>query len=106
MDNKVKTVEQWIMESDGVIFRYQVYRKIYTPYEQQNASMLESQFESVKYNYGYIENIVPLGGGDWLIGFRDIYCGIESGIIRYYRLSEIRLEFCEDDQNIDEEEED
>ena len=47
MDNKVKTVEQWIVESDGVIFRYQVYRKIYTPYEQQNASILESQFESV-----------------------------------------------------------
>lgn len=106
MDNRVKTIGQWIAESEGVVFRYQVYRKVYTPYEQQNASILESQFESANYSYGYIEVIIPLGNGDWLIGFRDIYCGLETDIIRYYRLSEIRLEFCEDDQNTEEEEND
>lgn len=106
MNNKVKSIEKWVAESDGAVFRYQVYRKVYTPFEQQNASMLESQFETVKYNYGYIESVIPLGGGDWLIGFRDIYFGIESGVTRYYRLSEIRLEISDDDQNIDEEEED
>lgn len=106
MDNKVKTIEQWVLESEGLIFRYQVYRRIYTPYEQKNASVYDSCFESPNYHCGYIEKVIPLGDGEWLIGFRDIYDiydGVNSGAVQFYRLSEIRLEIWDADQEEEDE---
>ena len=103
MKKEITSMDQLFAESDGLVFRYQVYRRIFTPYEQQNASVFESYFESPNYRCGHIEKIIPLGDGEWLIGFRDIYDGVDSGVVHFYRLSEIRLEIWDADQEEEDE---
>lgn len=79
------------------IFMFWVYRKVYTPYEQQQAFMDESVFEDNNSNFGFAVECISLGNGDFLIGFRTVAdpdeIGVQSynGPIEYYRLSEIRL---------------
>jgi len=103
MKNEITSMDQLFAESDGLVFRYQVYRRIFTPYEQQNASVFESCFESANYQFGYIEKLIPLGDSEWLIGFREIYEGLESGVVRFFKLSEIRLEIWDVDQEEEDE---
>lgn len=79
------------------IFMFWVYRRIYTPYEQQKAFMDESVYEEIQAKFGFIAECVSLGGADFLLGFRTVADPDEidvqsySGPIEYYKLSEIRL---------------
>lgn len=79
------------------IFRFWVYRKVYTPYERQKAFMDESMFEDTGANYGFIVECASMGNDDFLVGFRTVAdpdeIGVQSynGPIEYYRLSEIRM---------------
>ena len=79
------------------IFQFWVYRKVYTPYEQQRAFSDESMFEDQCANYGFAVECTALGNGDFLIGFRTVAdpdeTEVESynGPIEYYKLSEIRM---------------
>lgn len=79
------------------IFMFWVYRRVYTPYEQQQAFMDESVFEDSHANFGFAAECISLGGGDFLIGFRTVADPDEIGAqnyktpIDYYKLSEIRM---------------
>lgn len=88
----------WISKNYGKIFRYLVYKKLFTPYEQQQAFFDESIYEGSCYSYGIIEEAISLGDGKWFLGIRRVYEDNEIGdIIEYYRLDEIKIEYFEYD---------
>jgi len=85
------------------IFVFWVYRKVYTPYEQQKAFTDESIFESTYANYGHVVECVSLGGDNYLLGFRVVVDPEESMTqffdgITYYKLGDIRLELYQPTQ--------
>lgn len=108
MQRTITDLETWLLDNDERIYRFLVYRRIYTPYEQEHSFSDESFYEDDTYNFGYIQEAIDLGNGDWLLGFRMIAADMVPAelldTIEYYRLSEIRLSYFEYDQNIFEEE--
>ena len=88
------------------IFRYWIYRKVYTPYEIENKYTDESMYEDCFCKLAYIRECIDLPNGDILIGFLaadgDGKEEIGRRNIQYCRLSEIRLELYEGDQEDDE----
>ena len=100
--------ETWFFDYGDRLYRYLVYKRMFTPYEQQNAFEDESEYEDTHYELCQIAEAIDLGG-DWLLGLRTIgEDGKIYGMIHYYKLSEIRLAFFENDQHLElyEEEED
>ena len=77
------------------LFGFNIYRKIYTPYEQAEKFVDESMFEDSYSSFGYIREVIPLGY-DYLLGIEEVYEDndyepSENPTITYYRLSELRL---------------
>lgn len=95
----------WLLDNSERIFRYQVYRRLFTPFEQQQAYMDETQFESTHYSFGIIEEAIDLGNGEWLIGIREIVEDEVTDTVGFHRLSDIKLSLMECDQNMLSEEE-
>lgn len=93
-------MKTWIRDNEGRIYSYLVYKKLFTPYEQEHTFMDESQFEDIQYRTALIEEAIELGNGDWLIGFREIIDDEVCGIIHYHRLSDIQIALFEQDQNM------
>ena len=96
--------ETWLMdESDTRIFRYLVYKKVYTPHEQEQKYIDESEYEEGGiYTLAKIEEAIDLGNGNWMLGMREIYeNGSVSKNIKYVMLNEIRLWSFDEDQNME-----
>jgi phage major head subunit gpT-like protein len=92
----------WVAAHPGRVYRYVVYKKMFTPYEQQKAFSDESQFVSDYYTYGIIEEIINLGSGEWLLGFRTI--GVDGEVfshVEYHKLSDIKLNLFDEDQDVE-----
>lgn len=104
----------WLFDSqEGQIFRYCVYKKVYTPYEQDKKFSDETEFENGGYwNYAYITNVIEIPN-DLLIEFEELYQDEECtpfkpiGHKSYRRLSDISLQKYDiDNENYEEKEED
>lgn len=102
MLKQVTDMETWLLDNDGRIFRFVVYKRMFTPYEQEKKFSDESQFEDTHYRFGMIEEAIDLGNGKWLIGLREIIDtdGEIAGYVSYYRLEDIQLQYFEMDQNM------
>lgn len=101
--------EEWIEKQKGKVFRYLIYRKVFTPYEQEKKFIDESEYENgAASTLGLIENAVSLGGSDWLLGIRsyDFDERTPCGDVVYVRLSEIRLARFDCDNAEEDEKED
>lgn len=86
----------FIKAHESEIFRYWIYRRVFTPYEQKECFMDESIFEDTHASTGIIRECIPLGNGDFLLGFQSVDdcdpCNVTVfDSIEYYKLSEIRL---------------
>lgn len=103
MANIITDFETWLLDYGDRIVRFLVYRRLFTPYEQEQAFIDETQFEGTRYRFGIIEEALDLGIGDWLLGIREIIDGESCDGIEYYRLSEIRLSYYESDREPTEE---
>ena len=98
----ITDMETWLCDYGDRLYRYLVYKKMFTPYEQQKAFSDESIFEDDLYQPCRIEEAIDLGNGDWLLGLRHLdEDGNTYGVIHYYKLSEIRLTYFENDQSIE-----
>lgn len=92
-----KSIPDFFQAHKGDIFRFWVYRRVYTPYEQQQAFMDESVFEDTHAIHGIVVECAPLGASDFLLGFLVVPDPDEErlqeyrGPIEYYKLSEIRI---------------
>ena len=100
-------METWFLDNSDRIYRFVVYKKLFTPYEQDKKFMDESQFEDTHYRFGFIKEVIELGNGEWLLGFREVIDGEVCSYISYFKLSDIQLSFFEQDQGMlsDEDEE-
>lgn len=83
----------WAQEYSRTAFGYLVYRRMFTPYEQQQAFSDESEYVNNHYETGIIVDVIPLCNEDWLLGIRaaDDETGELYSMVNYYKLSEIRL---------------
>lgn len=100
MAKVITDMETWLLDFDERIYRYVVYRKMFTPYEQEKRSRDETPFESIYYRFGKIEEVINIGDGKWMLGFRNVINHSLSDKIEYYMLNEIRLELWERDQKM------
>lgn len=88
-------IKAFLKAHEGEVFRYLVYRRLFTPYEQKECFMDESVYEDYHYNIGVIVECTSLGD-DFLLGFEGVDDTDPNNIVRlghidYYKLSEIRL---------------
>ena len=94
MPKFITDFETWLLDYGDRLYRYFVYKRMFTP---EN----ESEYEDNHYELCQIAEAIELGG-DWLLGLRTIgEDGKIYGMIHYYKLSEIRLAFFENDQHIE-----
>ena len=100
MAKVITDMETWLLDFDERIYRYVVYRKMFTPYEQEKRNKDETPFENDHYRFGKIEEAINIGNSKWMIGFRNIINHKLSEKIEYYTLDEIRLELWERDQKM------
>jgi hypothetical protein len=74
------------------VFRFLVYRRMFTPYEEEHKFIDDTEFADTHYAFAKIVDMVPLGRDDWLLEMRILdEEGRDCGRIEYWRLSEIRL---------------
>lgn len=103
----ITDLETWLLDNDGRIYRYLVYKRMFTPYEQKEAFDDETQFEESTYTFAKISEAIDLGGGDWLLGLTEVDPDtLESySYTEYYKLNEIRLAYFGDEKRKREEDE-
>lgn len=95
----VTDMETWLLDYGDRVYRYLVYKKMFTPYEEKNAFSDESVYEDTYYTTCTIEEAIDLGNGEWLLGLHTVDDDRKPcGIIHYYKLSEIQLSLFDDDQ--------
>lgn len=93
----ITDMETFMMDESDRIWGFHVYRRMFTPYEQDAKFIDESYYENgTIISYGKIVEAIDLGGGEWLLGIRECWDeGKEeleySDFITYYMLSELRL---------------
>lgn len=89
----------WNDVAKGKIFRYQIYKRMFTPHEQEEKYVDEDIFED-NYHFGFISNIMEIPN-DILLeidqGYFDVNKFQLTGNKVYVKLSEIRLYQCESD---------
>lgn len=92
--------ETWILDNKDRVYRYWIYKRMFTPYELNSKFVDESEFVTMECLFGMIREAIELPDGDILLGFidpedyntgRDLY-------VAYHKLSEIKLAFSPSDQ--------
>lgn len=100
--------ETFVSDMSERIFRYWVYRRMFTPLETEKKYIDQDYFEDSYCKHGVMKECIKLADNDYLIGFQDIIVDDRSITyldgISYYKLSEIRLAFSYIDQPTDEKE--
>lgn len=95
-------IHTWLHDNENRVFRLWVFKKMFTPYEQEQKFLDESVYECDECNFVYIREIINLNNGDYLIGVESAGNN-DFTIMEYYPLSEIRLGYCSKDMEDDEE---
>lgn len=96
--DKTASMQEWLKSAEGKVFRYLVYKKMFTPYEQQNAFMDEDQYDDNIYNDAVIVRAIDLGYGKWMLALRQVIDGELTDHVEYHQLDDIRLEYFGIDQ--------
>ena len=93
--------ESFVHQNCNKIFRYWVYRRLYTPYEMEHKFSDESVFEETICTMAHIRECIALPNGDYLLGLENAeFISDDDGqYLKYCKLSEIRLEYYECDAN-------
>lgn len=85
-------MEDFINKYIGKEFRFLIYKRMFTPFEQQQAYMDEDEFESHYYSVGILSNVFDICGSDWLLEFKELTDDKPNGRTLFFKLSDIRLE--------------
>lgn len=87
--------ETFLIDNEDRMICFQVYKRVYTQYEQQKAFADETEYTSIEMEKGYIREAVNLCNGDWLLGIENVYEDFDSAdeetYLTFYRLSELRM---------------
>ena len=103
MSKYFDSIQSFAKNEDGSyrIFRFWVYRLVYTPYEIKQLFTDESIYEDTYARFGMIKEVVNLHD-DILLGFAEVYEGNdfeedEDTAITYYPLSRIVMSYYDKD---------
>ena len=91
-------MKNFIKKHKNEIFRYWLRKRMWTPYEMELKDPEQTEYEMLECDYGYLVEAIDLGY-DWLIG---ISGELDKSYISYYKLSELELALCQNDQNDEE----
>ena len=96
-------ISMFLAQTAGRIYRFWVYKKVFTPYEIESQFIDESQYESSHARFGVIQEAIVLPNKDVLLGIGEITDHISDLHGKYfhrvyYRLSDICLEHHPSDQ--------
>lgn len=99
--NAYHSFAEFASAHEGDVFRFLVYRRMFTPYEQDEKFADESEFTDVHYTLGRIVDVIEFKDtGDCMVGFK--LCGFgdtneddewddEDTIVEYHNLNDIKL---------------
>ena len=98
--------ETWVLDNRDRVYRYWVYKRMFTPEEVDAKWSDQSCYVDDKCSFGVIKEAVELPDGDVLLGFidpNDEGSNVEGSIF-YYKLSQIELAYfqCDQEQELDE----
>lgn len=111
MFSNYHSFEDWMKDKQDKVFLIWIYKKFFTPYEQDNKFIDESLFVDTKGTAVIIREKIDLPDGGILLGVQDVtdryfdeipQPGDENYYVEYVRLDEIRLAYSER-ENKDEE---
>lgn len=88
----------FVSDNADKVFRYWVYKRMFTPLEVEKKYVDQSEFEDTTASFGIIRYLVELPNGDFLIGFSPVYDDEVSQDVDYHRLSDIHMCMCDCDQ--------
>ena len=92
-------IHTWLHDvGEDRVFRLWVFKKMFTPYEQDEKFLDESVYVDDTCKFVMIKELIELPDGDLLIGFQDT--DNDNLYLEYYKLSEIRLDYCQSDKEI------
>ena len=90
-------IHTWLSDvGEERVFRMWVFKKMFTPYEQDEKFLDESVYVDDTCKFVMIKELIELPDGDLLIGFQDT--DNDNLYLEYYKLSEIRLDYCQSDK--------
>lgn len=90
-------IHTWLSDvGEERVFRMWVFKKMFTPYEQDENVLDDSVYVDDTCKYVMIKELIELPDGDLLIGFQDT--DNDNLYLEYYKLSEIRLDYCQSDK--------
>ena len=93
-------IHTWLSDvGEERVFRMWVFKKMFTPYEQDEKFSDESVYVDDICKYVMIKELIELPDGDLFIGFQDADDADSDNLyLEYYKLSEIRLDYCQSDK--------
>ena len=92
-------IHTWLSDvGEERVFRMWIFKKMFTPYEQDEKFSDESVYVDDTCKFVMIKELIELPDGDLLIGFQDT--DNDNLYLEYYKLSEIRLDYCQSDKEI------
>ena len=90
-------IHTWLSDvGEERVFRMWVFKKMFTPYEQDENVLDDNVYVDDTCKYVMIKELIELPDGDLLIGFQD--ADSDNLYLEYYKLSEIRLDYCQSDK--------
>ena len=90
-------IHTWLSDvGEERVFRMWIFKKMFTPYEQDEKFLDESVYVDDTCKFVMIKELIELPDGDLLIGFQDT--DNDNLYLEYYKLSEIRLDYCQSDK--------
>ena len=90
-------IHTWLSDvGEERVFRMWVFKKMFTPYEQDEKFSDESVYVDDTCKCVMIKEMIELPDGDLLIGFQD--ADSDNLYLEYYKLSEIRLDYYPSDK--------
>ena len=100
-------IHTWLSdEAEDRVFRMWVFKRMFTPYEQEEKFSDESVYVDDTCKFVIIKELIELPDGDLLIGFQDADDADSDNLyLEYYKLSEIRLDYRPEDKERLEDEE-
>ena len=89
---------EFLQKNKDRLFRFWVYKRLFTPLEQEKQYIDECVYEDTHADTGIIREAIVLPDNDLLLGFYIPCCDTvdeedEYKHIDYYKLSEIRMEY-------------
>ena len=90
-------IHTWLSDvGEERVFRLWVFKKMFTPYEQYEKFLDESIYVDDECKFVMIKELIELPDGDLLIGFQE--ADSDNLYLEYYKLSEIRLDYYQNDK--------